>query len=67
MLLIMMFIVIRYDEALSFHQQALVLRPLNPSTYSAIGFVQVCFLSLYLSTFLLQFEQTKSGNLNIYF
>ena len=31
----------RYDEALSFHQQALVLKPLNPSTYSAIGFVQV--------------------------
>merc|ERR1719341_1576371 len=30
----------RYEEALSFHQQALVLRPLNPSTYSAIGFVQ---------------------------
>ena len=32
---------LRYDEALSFHQQALVLKPLNPSTYSAIGFVQV--------------------------
>jgi len=30
----------RYEEALSFHQQALVLRPLNPSTYSAIGYVQ---------------------------
>jgi len=30
----------RYQEALSFHQQALVLFPLNPSTYSAIGYVQ---------------------------
>jgi anaphase-promoting complex subunit 6 len=31
----------RYQEALAFHQQALVLRPLNPATYSAIGYVQV--------------------------
>merc|ERR1719369_1004513 len=30
----------RYSEALSYHQQALVLSPLNPSTYSAIGYVQ---------------------------
>eukprot|EP00090_Calanus_glacialis_P007311 TRINITY_DN15756_c0_g1_i1.p1 TRINITY_DN15756_c0_g1~~TRINITY_DN15756_c0_g1_i1.p1 ORF type:complete len:616 (-),score=231.15 TRINITY_DN15756_c0_g1_i1:943-2790(-) len=30
----------RYSEALSFHQQALVLSPLNPSTYSALGYVQ---------------------------
>jgi len=30
----------RYPDALSFHQQALVLSPLNPSTYSAIGYVQ---------------------------
>ncbi|XP_053211911.1 cell division cycle protein 16 homolog [Panonychus citri] len=29
----------RYDEALEYHKQALVLIPLNPSTYSAIGFV----------------------------
>ncbi|XP_020281654.1 cell division cycle protein 16 homolog isoform X2 [Pseudomyrmex gracilis] len=29
----------KYDEALEYHQQALVLDPLNPSTYSAIGFV----------------------------
>lgn len=29
----------KYDEALDYHQQALVLNPLNPSTYSAIGFV----------------------------
>jgi len=30
----------KYSEALSFHQQALVLSPLNPSTYSALGYVQ---------------------------
>jgi len=30
----------RFSEALAFHQQALVLSPLNPSTYSAIGYVQ---------------------------
>lgn len=29
----------KYDEALGYHQQALVLDPLNPSTYSAIGFI----------------------------
>ncbi|KAG8037704.1 hypothetical protein G9C98_005915 [Cotesia typhae] len=29
----------KYDEALNYHQQALVLNPLNPSTYSAIGFI----------------------------
>ncbi|XP_043270067.1 cell division cycle protein 16 homolog isoform X2 [Venturia canescens] len=29
----------KYDEALEYHQQALVLNPLNPSTYSAIGFI----------------------------
>ncbi|XP_077987958.1 cell division cycle protein 16 homolog [Glandiceps talaboti] len=29
----------KYDEALGYHQQALVLCPQNPSTYSAIGFV----------------------------
>ncbi|XP_078037800.1 cell division cycle protein 16 isoform X2 [Augochlora pura] len=28
----------KYEEALEYHQQALVLNPLNPSTYSAIGF-----------------------------
>jgi hypothetical protein len=27
----------RYEEALAFHQQAIVLSPLNPATYSAIG------------------------------
>ncbi|XP_033226801.1 cell division cycle protein 16 homolog isoform X2 [Belonocnema kinseyi] len=30
----------KYEEALDYHQQALVLNPLNPSTYSAIGFIQ---------------------------
>ncbi|XP_012271394.1 cell division cycle protein 16 homolog [Orussus abietinus] len=29
----------RYEEALEFHQQALVLNPLSPSTYSAMGFI----------------------------
>jgi anaphase-promoting complex subunit 6 len=29
----------RYEEALAFFKQALVLSPLNPSTYSSIGFV----------------------------
>ncbi|XP_066994017.2 cell division cycle protein 16 homolog isoform X2 [Anabrus simplex] len=29
----------KYSEALEYHQQALVLSPLNPSTYSAMGFV----------------------------
>ncbi|XP_076296997.1 cell division cycle protein 16 [Lasioglossum baleicum] len=29
----------KYEEALEYHQQALVLNPLNPSTYSAIGFI----------------------------
>lgn len=29
----------KYDEALEYHQQALVLDPLNPSTYSSIGFI----------------------------
>ncbi|PSN43921.1 Cell division cycle protein 16 [Blattella germanica] len=29
----------KYDEALEYHRQALVLSPLNPSTYSAMGFV----------------------------
>lgn len=29
----------RFPEALEYHQQALVLSPLNPSTYSAIGYV----------------------------
>jgi anaphase-promoting complex subunit 6 len=30
----------KLDEALAYHQQALVLRPLTASTYSAIGYVQ---------------------------
>ncbi|KAJ8674108.1 hypothetical protein QAD02_005370 [Eretmocerus hayati] len=30
----------KYEEALDYHQQALVLNPLNPATYSAIGFIQ---------------------------
>ena len=30
----------RYKESVAFHQQALVLSPLNPSTYSALGYVQ---------------------------
>ena len=29
----------RYEDALSVHKQALVISPLNPSTYSAIGYV----------------------------
>ncbi|KAJ4431999.1 hypothetical protein ANN_20613 [Periplaneta americana] len=29
----------KYEEALEYHRQALVLSPLNPSTYSAMGFV----------------------------
>ncbi|KAJ9575800.1 hypothetical protein L9F63_007341, partial [Diploptera punctata] len=29
----------KYDEALEFHRQALVLSPLNASTYSAMGFI----------------------------
>ncbi|XP_029667158.1 cell division cycle protein 16 homolog [Formica exsecta] len=29
----------KYVEALEYHQQALVLDPLNPSTYSSIGFI----------------------------
>ncbi|XP_076655085.1 cell division cycle protein 16 isoform X2 [Halictus rubicundus] len=29
----------KYEEALEYHQQALVLNPLNPATYSAIGFI----------------------------
>ncbi|XP_071625719.1 cell division cycle protein 16 homolog [Temnothorax longispinosus] len=29
----------KYEEALEYHQQALVLDPLNPSTYSSIGFI----------------------------
>lgn len=29
----------RYDEALEYHLQALILDPLNPSTYSSIGFI----------------------------
>ncbi|XP_063995452.1 cell division cycle protein 16 homolog [Diachasmimorpha longicaudata] len=29
----------KYEEALDYHQQALVLNPLNPSTYSSIGFI----------------------------
>ncbi|XP_047361479.1 cell division cycle protein 16 homolog isoform X1 [Vespa velutina] len=29
----------KYEEALNYHQQALVLNPLNPSTYSAMGFI----------------------------
>ena len=28
----------RYQESISFHQQALVLSPLNPSTYSTLGY-----------------------------
>jgi len=30
----------RYEESLNHHKQALVLSPLNPSTYSAIGYVE---------------------------
>ena len=30
----------RYQESISFHQQALVLSPLNPSTYYTLGYVQ---------------------------
>ncbi|XP_071443692.1 cell division cycle protein 16 homolog [Hetaerina americana] len=30
----------KYDEALEYHRQALVLSPLNSSTYTAIGYVQ---------------------------
>ena len=29
-----------YEESTSFHQQALVLSPLNPSTYSTLGYKQ---------------------------
>ncbi|XP_014232133.1 cell division cycle protein 16 homolog [Trichogramma pretiosum] len=29
----------KYEEALDYHQQALILNPLNPATYSAIGFI----------------------------
>lgn len=29
----------KYEEALEYHQQALVLDPMNPSTYSSIGFI----------------------------
>lgn len=29
----------KYDEALKYHRQALALRPQNPTTYTAIGFV----------------------------
>lgn len=29
----------KYDEALKYHRQALALRPQNPATYTAIGFV----------------------------
>lgn len=29
----------KYDEALKYHRQALALRPQNPATYAAIGFV----------------------------
>ncbi|XP_058792330.1 cell division cycle protein 16 homolog [Phymastichus coffea] len=29
----------KYDKALEYHQQALVLNPMNPATYSAIGFI----------------------------
>lgn len=29
----------KYDEALKYHKQALALKPQNPSTYTAIGFV----------------------------
>ncbi|XP_066594170.1 cell division cycle protein 16 homolog [Prorops nasuta] len=29
----------KYEEALEYHQQALVLNPLNPSTYTAMGFI----------------------------
>lgn len=29
----------KYEEALEYHQQALVLNPLNASTYSAVGFI----------------------------
>jgi hypothetical protein len=36
----------RYDDSLSYHQQALLIKPLQASTYSAIGFVQVSFLNL---------------------
>ncbi|XP_023346984.1 cell division cycle protein 16 homolog isoform X1 [Eurytemora carolleeae] len=36
----------RYEESLSYHQQALVLSPLNPSTYSAIGYVQTLIKDL---------------------
>ena len=30
----------KFEEALAFHQKALVLRPKNSSTYASIGFVQ---------------------------
>ena len=30
----------RYQESISFHQQALLLSPLNPSTYSTLDYVQ---------------------------
>ena len=30
---------VKYDEAIAFHRQALVLRPLSASTYSSIGYV----------------------------
>lgn len=29
----------KYEEAIDFHKQALILSPQNPSTYSALGFV----------------------------
>lgn len=29
----------KYEEALEYHQQARILDPQNPSTYSAIGYV----------------------------
>jgi len=29
----------KYEQALEYHQQALVLDPMNPSTYSSMGFI----------------------------
>lgn len=36
----------KYDEALKYHKQALALKPQNPSTYTAIGFVYALKLNL---------------------
>jgi hypothetical protein len=47
----------KFEEALAFHRQALILKPQTASTYSAIGYVQT--LQVEMNSFLFRKKDSK--------